>query len=247
MNDLFIKNVRNMISSSDRQPCYTGFLSEEEQDAASAVLKNAAVQYRFDGGIQNAQRKMLAVFCEADAPYLDFPYKILHIIMSGFDAKVQHREVLGSLLGLGVERDVVGDIIIDGESVYVAVTKEMSGYFCDQLDRIGKKACRTKLLPQDQIIVYEQKFSEKTILVSSNRLDCFVASITNGSRQKSVEYIRSGNVFINAREVTDTAKHLSAGDKLTVRRFGKYLLSEDPADCPLTSKGRIKIVLKKYE
>lgn len=236
-----------MIASSGKEPRYTGFLSEEEQAQLEPVLKKSAVEYCFDGGIRNAQRKMLAVFTAGAEPYLDFPYRILHIKMSGFDAPPTHRELLGSLLGLGVTRDVIGDIVIAGNDVYAAVCRNMAEYFCEQLTRIGKKPCQTQLLPQDCTVQYEQRFIQMNILVSSNRLDCFVASITNTSRQKSVEYIKSGNVFINAAEVTDVTKHLSAGDKLTIRRYGKYLIPENPADCPLTAKGRIKIVIKKYE
>ena len=248
MKDSYSNKIKEMVTSSDKISVqYTSFLSEEEQNKAELLLRNENIFYIFDGGIKNAQRKMLAVCKKENERLISFPFRLLQIKVSEFDMPLVHRDVLGSILGLGIKRNILGDIIIEKNCAYVPVEQNMVSFICNNLFRIGHRACVIEVLPEGSILSYEQKYSEQTVFIASNRLDCFVTSITNLSRQKSSIYIKAGNIYINGLEVTDVTKHLRAGDKLTIRGYGKYLLPNDPENCSIASRGKMRIMLKKYD
>lgn len=249
MNDIFVKKVEQLISSADRNGvAYTSFLSEEEQQTALALLNKRKVVFDFESGIEPGQRKILGVFgSDFDRQYAVFPYCILWVSVSLTDRPLTHRDYLGSLLGLGIRRDVIGDISVVSDGAYIAVCDVMCEYLLQNLTRIGHASCRVERLPEGSVVQSKQEFLETVCLVTSNRLDCFVASITNSSRKKSCERILSGTVLINGAAVTDTTKHLSLGDRLTIRGSGKYLIAQNPDECSVTGKGRLKVPIKKYQ
>ena len=232
-------------SARKRGFAYTDFLSEEEQAEAELILKRESdVSFSLFGGYEEAERRVLCVY-EDDAPQ-SWPVSLMDISVRDKTAELKHSDVLGSVMALSVERGVLGDIICCREHASVFILKNMESYFSQNLLRIGKYACDVTVRSEWDEPDFFRKFLELECVISSNRLDCYVSELARLSRNDSVELIREGRVAVNGRTVTAPAMRLNASDKLTIRGKGKFIIESDPANCPATQKGRLRILIKKY-
>ncbi len=145
-------------------------------------------------------------------------------------------------MALGVKRDAVGDILVkDGEAV-VFTTEMVSQLILTEITKIGRVGVRvTQEFVEPFPFVQEFELLEGT--VSSLRLDCLVAFITNLSREKTALLINAKNVNINHFECADVSKNVCQKDILSIRGYGRFILDEIGST---TRKGRIKITVKKY-
>ena len=146
-------------------------------------------------------------------------------------------------MALSIKRETIGDILVkDGEAV-VFTTETVSQMIVSDITKIGRVGVRvSREFVTPFPFVQEFEISEGT--VSSLRLDCVVAFITNLSREKSAALITAKNVSINHFECTDLSKNLCAGDTVSIRGYGRFVLDEIGS---LTRKGRTKIIVKKYK
>lgn len=248
-NELFSRRIADYADSAKRNSVeYTGFLSEDEQDECARILKKHDVRFAFDGGIEDSERKMCAVFSDSfSEEWLSFPISVVEITLNDRTASVRHSDCLGSILGLGLKRPVVGDIVFLDGKIYVAAEENIAKHICSQLDRIGKYACTAVLSDGSKTVKNERHFENIGLIVTSNRLDCYVCAVAKTSREKAAASIRAGNVRLNGVQVYDVTKKLSFGDRLSVRGFGKYVVDCRPDECPKTQKDRLRINMKKYE
>jgi RNA-binding protein YlmH len=158
-------------------------------------------------------------------------------------ADFSHRDILGSLMGLGIERDSVGDIITNGASAVFLIKTKLAEYVKDNLNKIGKYNVGVTLYDKYDITP-KQDFQICLDTVASMRLDAVIASIYKLSRNLSTEYISGGKVYINGVQTTKSDITVKEGDKLTLRGKGKALI--DSLD-GLSKKGRIRFTYKKYK
>ena len=247
--ELFSRRIADHAESAMRNSVeYTGFLSEDEQDDCSQILKKLGVGYSFDGGIENAERRMCAIYSDSfSAEWLSFPISVVEITPHDKTAQIRHPDCLGSILGLGLKRSVIGDIVFSDGKIYVAAEENIAKHICSQLCRVGKYVCSAKIADGLDTIRNERKFETVGLIVTSNRLDCYVAAISKTSREKAVSAIKAGDVRLNGTQIYDVTKRLSFGDRLSVRGAGKYIVDSDPEDCHKTQKDRLKINMQKYE
>ena len=248
-SEIFVRRIADHAEAAARKSVdYTGFLSEEEQIECAAVLKKLGARFSFFGGIENAERKVCAVYTEFfSEEWLSFPISLVEITLNDRSAEVRHPDCLGSLLGLGLKRSVIGDIVFHNGKIYVAAEEKIAEHICSQLDRIGKYACSAKVADPSVIVSNERRFETVGLIISSNRLDCYVSAIAGISRERAASEIKAGNIRLNGAQVYEATKRLSLGDRLSVRGSGKYIVDSDPNECTKTHKNRLRINLKKYE
>lgn len=173
---------------------------------------------------------------------IEFPIKVLKIDASSKFNEVTHRNYLGSLLSLGIERDKIGDLIVDNNICYVAVCSDISDYIIMNLERIGKNPCKIKEITTG-IEEINHQFKNEFILIQSMRLDSVVAKLTKKSRGIAQEIIEEGLVLVNYTVTRSKSFEISKGDRVTIRRYGKFIIGE----CSDQSKsGKYKIEIKKY-
>ena len=141
--ELFSRRIADHAESAMRNSVeYTGFLSEDEQDDCSQILKKLGVGYSFDGGIENAERRMCAIYSDSfSAEWLSFPISVVEITPHDKTAQIRHPDCLGSILGLGLKRSVIGDIVFSDGKIYVAAEENIAKHICSQLCRVGKYVC----------------------------------------------------------------------------------------------------------
>lgn len=218
-----------------QKPYFFSFLSERKQALAKRYLDSVYFEnYTFFGGYENSERKVLGLFF--DEQRAKFPVSAIEFRYRNCD-KLTHRDFLGALMSLGIERETVGDILVEDGRCIVFIKSELKDYITSQLFKIGN----TGIKIQDADLNSLPKgrgFEETDYTVSSLRLDNIVAAITNLSREKTKVLILSGNVSLNFIKTQNVSGILNQGDTLTVRGKGKFVLNGVLGE---TRKGRIRI------
>lgn len=234
-----VEDTFRQCANSDK-PKFLGFLTEGEAGKAEGILKNLGGKFSFFGGFPEADRVMLC--CK---PYwcddVEFPIVPITATFRNQDT-LTHRDILGALMGLGIKREAVGDILTEEGRAVFFITEEISEFVLNELDKAGRVGIKLRVgadfpLPEMSKLAF---FRET---VSSCRLDCIVSAITKSSRNKAAELITEGLVSVNSILCSKVTKTLVAGDKITVRGKGKFTI----VSCDtLSKKGRTVLEYSKY-
>ncbi len=233
-------NDTAQICARTERPKFLGFLTESETAKAQEILKNSGVKYEFFGGFDGADRVMLC--CKPDwCDEVRFP--ILPITASFRECDIiSHRDILGALMGLGISRESVGDILIEKGRAVFFIAEDISDFVLSELNKAGRVGLRLKV-GADEPLPQMSELKSFTETVASLRLDCVVAAILKISRAKAVSLLEEGLVSINSAACVKATRIISAGDKITVRGKGKFTVDslEDK-----TKKGRTVLKYSKY-
>lgn len=222
---------------------FTGFLDMHQLALARrAAASHAYPNHSFFGGHPGGERVMLGVFAPYEEPdEAAFPIVPLTITFRAEDS-IGHRDILGSLTGLEIRREAVGDILM-GEGLAVCfATEAVAPVILNELTKVGR--CGVTVaegLPAELPALHH--YSDMPVNVSALRLDCVVAALLRLSRGKAAQTVRSGAVFLNGAPEQEVSHMLCEGDVLSVRGYGKFLVAEVLSE---TKKGRLHLLCKKY-
>ncbi len=218
---------------------FTAFLDMRQYTMITGHLTSGT--YRFYGGYPEAQRGMLCIH-PMDLPPEDAEYPMVCVTMTYREAdQLTHRDVLGSIMAQQVQRDTVGDIIVNPGKIQCFLTPAAAAV-CLQLRKIGRVGVQvTDTLPFSSDYVQETKEISGT--VASPRLDAVLRTALNTGRGACAEYIRSGLVALNYCQVQDISCTVAEGDVFSVRGHGKFRVSELSGP---TKKGRLHITIEKF-
>jgi len=153
----------------------------------------------------------------------EFPISILCIkpLAEKFAEKLSHRDFLGALMNLGIERDVLGDILVDETKAYLFCESKMEDFITQSLTRVRHTS--VMVIKVDKIPDIESKKpKEMTIQIASERIDGVVSKVYHLSRGDSAELFTSQKVFLNGRLMENYSHQLKAGDVISVRGFGRF-------------------------
>ncbi len=231
----------------------SGFLSPKEGMLAERFLQKCGAEYFSFGGYCDAERIRMYILpdyasgVKSVAALEEFGESCeicaLEIVGSGFE-KLTHRAVMGTVLGLGIERDVVGDIIVLTDSQAVVFCEErISEFLLCTLCRVGRDKVLVRRAGTDVLLSYERKFQAISDTVASPRLDAVVAALCSLSRERAKQVIASGSVELDCMAEERGDRELIAPCVLSVRGYGKFKivsLSER------TKKGRIRLSAEKF-
>lgn len=227
-------------------PASTDFLSPRQQAQAQDCLRLAGIpetSYVLQGGYEGAERKIILFLPDwLEAENAEFPIRCLRASFRE-EEKLTHRDFLGSLMGLGVVREKIGDILTAPDSADLLVLESVSDFLLQSWDSAGRVKLRVEAIEPDNLHIPVVQRREVRDTVSSLRLDAVASSGFRLARGKAAALIESGKVQLNWRECVKPDKLLEAGDVVSARGFGKFELSEVGG---LTRKGRISIVLQVY-
>lgn len=203
--------------------CYSDFLSPAQRSIIlSAKELSTLCRIRFDGGYDDAER-VRAKFLPPDTDYEpDTPISILEI-SSRADA-LAHRDVLGALLGLGISRGKIGDIIIHSNRCTVVCDKNIARYIMSNLDKVGRIGVKV-----DEGRITDIRKSEPTTItaaVMSLRLDSVTAEGFSIPRTAAAELIRAGLCFVNWMPTEAPSRNVKEGDIITLRGKGRIKLNK---------------------
>ena len=162
---------------------------------------------------------------------------------SGF-RELSHRDYLGSVLGLGLERDAIGDILIpDAHSAILLTDTRVGDFLTTQMEKVATDTVRVSRLPEGTALTGTRRLQPITDTVASERLDCVVAALCNLSREKAQMAVKSGLVELDYEVVEDCSATVDAPAVISVRGFGKFAVH---AFDGTTRKGRVRLVAGKY-
>ena len=225
---------------------YSAFLSDREQQLAQAALNRAGApeeSCRFEGGWPDAERRVLCL--EPEDCYPASPVCCVRLrccALAGSQLPV-HKDYLGSLMGLGVTRESVGDILVAEQSVDVLVTEPVRRFLLDSWDSAGRVRLKVQPIGPTELQVPEEKVKLLRDTVSSLRLDSVLSVGFSLSRSKAAEAVTSGKVQVNWADWQKPDRQVVQGDVLTLRGLGKCVLEEVGNQ---TKKGRVFITVKRY-
>ena len=226
-----LKQLRmRMVDLAEKSYCnnqytFTGFLSLAEQSEFYQIQREIShVDYTMWGGMEACERQMLRFGSEEMLGYEEpFPIKCICIepLMQKFADKFTHRDFLGALMNLGMERSMLGDILVKNNTGYVYCVETMTEFIVNHLDKV--KHTHVKCSISEGIAGDGQKLEEKSVSVSSERIDGVIAKLYQMSRSSSLEHFRLKKVFVNGRLCENNSVALKSGDVVTVRGFGKFI------------------------
>ena len=210
--------------ANDREyTVFSDFLGLSEISEISAM--RFSVPVTLWGGYENAER---CVACFGDREYFadksDYPIKSILIkpVNPKFADNLSHRDFLGSLMGLGIRREVLGDIIISENKGYLFCLETIADYIIENLTQVRHTTVECELTENIPTNILPQP-ENLEIIVSSERLDVIVSAIYKMSRSQVLPIFHTEKVFVNGIVKTSPSATLNMGDKVSVRGFGRFI------------------------
>ena len=222
-------------------PTYTRFLEPPMEIACRAAANFAGCEVAFEGGYEGAERRV-AGFYAGGAEALSFPIRRLRVDWNARYGSIGHRDILGALMGLGIERETLGDIAMLKEGALLFVHEDMADYVAANLESCGR--VKVRVSPCGEEVAPPEP--EGTLLyrtVPSQRLDAVLAAAYDLSRQKAQEMIRAELVKVDHAVETRADARLEAGSLVSARGLGRFRVQEVTG---LTRKGRMGLRLFVY-
>lgn len=244
MDNIFLNHLCDLSKKAELNCRYTftKFLSLDELNVLEQN-KKALSFYTLFGGTENSERVIVRFGREDELGYTeDFPIKILKAEpkLKKFSDTLTHRDFLGAIMNLGIERNNIGDIIVKDNVAYIFVINKMADYISENLTKVKHTVITVKTVDDiPEVELY--KTESRSYPVASLRLDVIVSAVYNLSRSQAVELFKEKKVFVNGK-LTENLSHLiKEGDIISVRGFGRFIFATSGG---LTKKGRIYINLE---
>ena len=229
-------------------PAHTPFLSPGEQASVQDLL-NAWGHPRcvWTGGYEGAERQVCRFLPDWQEPedWLADPEGPLAALEALFprDSSLSHRDILGGLMGLGLTREKLGDILMEDGRCQVVVLREALPILLSQWEGAGRWKLKVREIPVSELSPRPPEVKTIRDTVAAMRLDAVLASGFSTSRSKAAELVSAGRVSVNHRECAKPDRVVEAGDVLTCRGLGKCVVREVLGQ---SKKGRTMLVLERY-
>lgn len=231
-DEYFKSNISNMVSFAEARDTYgfTLFLDERQQLLAEEILRHEKWgNFLFFGGYDQSERKILGVFprgynCSDIAqteelfPIASYRFKVPE------SANLSHRDCLGSLMGLQLKRETIGDIVVSSkECATIFLHENIASFVLQNLNKVGSYSVYLEKASKEAFVVIRELLPHNGT-VPSLRLDCVVALLCGTSRTIAAQTIASGIVKVNCVECSNNSKILSPEDVIVIRGKGKFIL-----------------------
>ncbi|MGE6258674.1 RNA-binding protein [Heyndrickxia sporothermodurans] len=204
-------------------PRLTDFLDPRQLHIVKSVIGTGqSVKVDIFGGYSHSERKRALLFPEYLYPSNeDFQVSLFEIKYPNKYTSITHRQVLGTLMSLGIKREKFGDILLNQDRIQFIIAREMSEFLKLELHQIGKTPILLKEVPVESVIPSGEAWSEMQTTVSSLRLDAILSSVFNMSRQKAQTLIQHGLVKVNWRVVEQVSFLCEEEDVISARGCGR--------------------------
>ena len=227
-------------------PCATQFLSPAQRAAVEPLLAACGhPRHLFHGGYQGAERTVCVFLPDWQEPDDWDASEELAAIEAVFplNAELTHRDLLGGLMGIGLTREKVGDIIVLEGRAQIAALKEAAPIILSQFDQAGRYRLKLREISLADLSPTPVQVKLVKDTVATLRLDAVLSSGFSIARGKAADLIAGGKVSVNHRECLKSDKTVAEGDILTCRGLGKCVLKTVGGQ---SRKGRIMIEMERY-
>lgn len=229
----------------------TNFLNIHQISLVENFLKKIKIKnYYLWGGYETAERKVLILYPEKyTKSMVEKNYsKIMNIIRIKLPeeefGELMHRSYLGGIIKLGIDREKIGDILVEKQGADIITLAEIKKILLQELPMLKRfENCSINEEEIENLNYVEPKIEEIKIIVPSLRIDNFVSDLAKTSRNKAVDIIKSERVFVNGNLETKTSKQIKEKDTITIRGKGRFVVKEFTGT---TRSGRIVVTIEKY-
>ena len=197
------------------------------------------------GGTEGAERCMVRFGNEEICGY-EQPYPIDLLVITPVQAKfaedLTHRDFLGSILGLGLERSKIGDLFVREGSCAAFVHSDVADYIIDSLVTVRRTSVhveKSDAIPED----LAPRLEKELLNVPGTRIDAVIARCWHLPREKAQALVREGRVFVNGQNILQSGRELKEGDVVSVRGAGKFIFYGEKGR---TKKDRISVEIGRY-
>ena len=221
---------------------FSHFVSPQELAVFKSQYRLCAdVKFCAYGGSDDSERVILGFYPDfLEIEESDFPIVRLKISNIG---NATHRDILGSVLGLGIKREMIGDIYFGDGFAVVICEKTATDYVLYNLKTVGRQKVEVAVFDEDTAFSLVHKFEILKIIVTSKRLDAVVSAVCRMSRAEASKQIASDNVNVNFLVENNVDKKVTEGDIISVRHHGRFIVNDALGE---TKKGRMILEIKKY-
>ena len=245
MNDPILRHLLDICRKSEKTGAwqYSAFLSPAEQEDLLRSREAAAFAFQLAGGYEAAERKIMAAGSEAEMGPPELPVSVVAVRPKSdkFAEDLTHRDYLGAVLGLGIERSVIGDIIVRSPRAWIFCLSSVADMLAASLTQVRRTAVTAEISAAD-VPDLQPVYVPLRLNVASERLDAVTAAFAGLSRAQADRLFAAEKVFVNGRAVTDRSFRLKEGDLLSVRGFGKAVYDGIDRE---TRKNRYQVRLRK--
>lgn len=222
-------------------PYVTDFLDPRERHIVRSLIgeNNEEIVYSFYGVHDEAERKRAVI-----APFYETINEesfVIQLLESKYERKfneLSHRDVLGALMSLGIDRKKIGDIYVGEDRLQIIVDDTIASFIKLELNRIRRASVRFEEVPFSEVIGSMDEWQENVKTVASLRLDVVIKEIYNISRNKAAQFITSKKVKVNHLQIDDPALQLAEKDLISVQGKGRSKLLAIEGE---TRKGRLRV------
>lgn len=246
-DEFFLKRIRELANLSYQRDIVTfsDFLNLNEQNMVSSLKRQfPQIVMETFGGYENAERQMVAFHPDALTFTWEYPIDCLKIEPKAikFSESLTHRDYLGALLNLGIERSVIGDIVVQEKAAWFFCQNKMTDFFLDNLCCVRHtNILITKVDDPDELP--RPKLEAINGTCASVRLDSLISLAFKASRSSMVSYIEGGQVFVNGKLITSNGYEPKEGDIISVRGKGRFIFDGMSHQ---TKKGRCGVHILRY-
>ncbi len=246
MDNIFINHLKDLSQRAERTNrfTFTGFLGLDEQ---SILKQNERELCKFTlfGGMDGCERAVVRFGSVDDFGYEE-SFSIVCLkaepVLEKFADTLTHRDYLGAMMNLGIERRNIGDIVVRDSSAYIFLLDTMCEYVTQNLTKVKHttiKCTAVKNVPDGELF----KLETHSISVASMRLDCIIAAVFDLSRNQCDQLFAAQKIFVNGRLCENTSHISKTDDVISVRGYGRFILGEKGG---VSRKGRQYIEIKRF-
>lgn len=251
-NDQVLSRISDLLKRADKtkRPCPSCFYAPTDLCDLQKLKAPVGVSYKLWGGHTFAERKVFTAYpdfleLEDEALNEAADITILHITNTARKS-LSHRDFLGALMSMGIERDRVGDILVCEDEAVVFVSGAIADFLERELDKVGNCRVNIERLPYvdaDFLESFLPKKENRTQIVASMRLDCIVADVYSLSRSDAKRLVESEAVRVNYKTCTSADKILENGDLVSVSGKGRFEVADIEGN---TKKGNLRLSVYVY-
>lgn len=241
-----------IICTKNKIPTHSDFLDPAKCEDFTSIFKkyfSDDLDVELYGGHSDFERGIIGFYPKNyyDDSTLkeEFPISAIKIAHnSKFSKTPLHKDYLGSVIGLGLTREVIGDILIQEDFAILFCQTNILSYIMMNLEKIGRTSVKLEEIPNSKLcdLLPTKETVESKIIVSSLRLDVVISACFKISRSKAKSFIESERVFVNWKTVTNTSKNIELGDFITLRKAGRCKILDVVGT---TKKDRIVLLIEK--
>lgn len=230
----FVERCTDWIAQAKRnRVVVTPFLDPREQEILQLLInRDAQLTFKGEGGYEAAERCRGLIYYSFLTPE---PSSLAFVRLSFKGQTPRHQDVLGSLLGLGIKREMIGDILLSDGYADIILAAEIASYVLLSLQKVGRERVQTQSISAQKLAIPAQEYRERQVVVSSLRLDAVLAEAFRCSRKVATQRVKNGDCKVNWRMITRPGHQIASGDVLSLRGSGRLKIGEQIG---MTKKGR---------